>query len=466
MPVSASIYDMVGRGVQPVEDPQNALLKALKLQGAQQELQTGSMKMDEYRRGVERNNKLQQLLSGDYADDESRAGALVKGGFLDEGQKVLKNRADLNKQNTDLDAKRLEMASKRLELAGQGFGWLKDNPSPDNAIAVIDSFGQNGIWNPQQVAKAKADVMANPTPENVARLATMGYQSALSAKDQLPSFVQQGRGGTVATQRINPVTGKVDDVQSATVTQTEAQRLQLAQQADEAAKNRGVQIRGQNMIDARAREAAGIASGAAVADAGGPGQAAMVKQFGKAPPGYRWKPDGSAEAIPGGPADIKAGEAGAKSGAKREAQIAQAESVLGTIRDAKGLTGYTTAGVGGMLSGVPATPARNLQAKLETVKANLGFDRLQQMRDNSPTGGALGAVAVQELTALQSTVASLDQLQSPSQLGKALEKIEGHYTRWLDVMKQSGGGQGGATGNWGDKPAASKGGPVDFGSLK
>ena len=92
--------------------------------------------------------------------------------------------------------------------------------------------------------------------------------------------------------------------------------------------------------------------------------------------------------------------------------------------------------------------------------------RLQQMRDNSPTGGALGAVAVQELTALQSTVASLDQLQSPSQLGKALEKIEGHYTRWLDVMKQSGGGQGGATGNWGDKPAASKGGPVDFGSLK
>ena len=255
MPVSASIYDAIGRGVQPVDDPQNALLKALKLQGAQQELQTGSMKMDEYRRGVERNNKLQQLLSGDYADDESRAGALVKGGFLDEGQKVLKNRADLNKQNTDLDAKRLEMASKRLELAGQGFGWLKDNPSPENAIYVIDSFGQNGIWSPQQVAKAKADVMANPTPENVARLATMGYQSALSAKDQLPSFVQQGRGGTVATQRINPVTGKVDDVQSATVTQTEAQRLQLAQQADEAAKNRGVQIRGQNLIDARARDA-------------------------------------------------------------------------------------------------------------------------------------------------------------------------------------------------------------------
>ena len=90
------------------------------------------------------------------------------------------------------------------------------------------------------------------------------------------------------------------------------------------------------------------------------------------------------------------------------------------------------------------TDARNLQAKLETVKANLGFDRLQQMRDNSPTGGALGAVAVQELTALQSTVASLDQLQSPPQLRNALDKIDRHYTRWLDVMKQAGGGKGGA----------------------
>lgn len=41
-------------------------------------------------------------------------------------------------------------------------------------------------------------------------------------------------------------------------------------------------------------------------DAGGPAQAALVKQFGKPSPGYRWKPDGSQEFIPGGPADLKA----------------------------------------------------------------------------------------------------------------------------------------------------------------
>lgn len=169
----------------------------------------------------------------------------------------------------------------------------------------------------------------------------------------------------------------------------------------------------------------------------------------KAPAGYRFTADGKAlEAIPGGPADIKAGELGAKADARRSSQMVQAQSVLDTIKDAKSLVGYNTAGFGGMAASIPMTDARDLSAKLETVKANLGFDRLQQMREQSPTGGALGAVAVQELTALQSTVASLDQLQKPEQLRAALNKIENHYTRWMDVMKQADGGKGGAQGSW------------------
>lgn len=169
----------------------------------------------------------------------------------------------------------------------------------------------------------------------------------------------------------------------------------------------------------------------------------------KPPAGYRFTADGkSLEAIPGGPADIKAGELGAKADARRTSQMGQAQSVLDTIKDAKSLIGYNTAGIGGMAAKIPMTDAKDLSAKLETVKANLGFDRLQQMREQSPTGGALGAVAVQELVALQSTVASLDQLQKPEQLRAALNKIENHYTKWMDVMKQADGGGGGAQGTW------------------
>jgi hypothetical protein len=121
----------------------------------------------------------------------------------------------------------------------------------------------------------------------------------------------------------------------------------------------------------------------------------------KAPPGYRFTVDGKGlEAIPGGPADIKAGELGAKSDARKEATIAGANNVLDTVAEAKKLTGWKTTGGGGMARILPMTDARELAGKIETIKANLGFDRLQEMRQNSPTGGALGAVAVQELAVL------------------------------------------------------------------
>jgi hypothetical protein len=77
-----------------------------------------------------------------------------------------------------------------------------------------------------------------------------------------------------------------------------------------------------------------------------------------------------------------------------------------------------------VLAGIPGSPAKDLQAAIETIKANIGFDELQTMRDNSPTGGALGQVAVQELEALRATLSSLDQAQSPEQVVASLKRIQ------------------------------------------
>jgi hypothetical protein len=155
----------------------------------------------------------------------------------------------------------------------------------------------------------------------------------------------------------------------------------------------------------------------------------------KSPPGYRWNLEKTAlEAIPGGPADNKATATAAKDEQRIKGNVETANNVLDTVAEAKVMVGPTTAGVGGLMAKLPITEARNLAGKLETIKANLGFDRLQQMREVSPTGGALGQVAVQELQALQATVASLDQLQSPAQLSQALSKIERHYTNWLGTV--------------------------------
>ncbi|MHA2065290.1 MAG: hypothetical protein ACXABY_13015 [Candidatus Thorarchaeota archaeon] len=82
-----------------------------------------------------------------------------------------------------------------------------------------------------------------------------------------------------------------------------------------------------------------------------------------------------------------------------------------------------TAGVGAWTAVVPATPARNLQARLETIRANIGFDKLQDMRANSPTGGALGQVSEMENILLQATQGSTDTGQSPAQLRETLQVI-------------------------------------------
>lgn len=109
-----------------------------------------------------------------------------------------------------------------------------------------------------------------------------------------------------------------------------------------------------------------------------------------------------------------------KAFAAMQAADAKADVVERTVDEILPLVSNWTAGPGSVLKSVPGTPSRDLAAKLDILKANAGFSELQSMRDNSPTGGALGAVAVQELQMLQSTIAAIEQAQTPDALKKAV----------------------------------------------
>jgi hypothetical protein len=115
-----------------------------------------------------------------------------------------------------------------------------------------------------------------------------------------------------------------------------------------------------------------------------------------------------------------------------EGVIKNTEVVLGKIKEAEGLIGAGTTGYGSYLSILPATPAKELATVLGTIKARLGFDQLQQMRNASPTGGALGQVSNRELAALESALASLDQSLSPKALRENLKQIETSYKNWQE----------------------------------
>lgn len=85
--------------------------------------------------------------------------------------------------------------------------------------------------------------------------------------------------------------------------------------------------------------------------------------------------------------------------------------------------GRMVAGFGSLLAVIPESRARDFQAMLDTIKANLGFEELQAMRDSSPTGGALGQVTERELAFLQAVQGNLDAAQSPAQLMEILKDI-------------------------------------------
>lgn len=130
----------------------------------------------------------------------------------------------------------------------------------------------------------------------------------------------------------------------------------------------------------------------------------------------------------------------------REAASIKAKTIISAVDGVLDNIGAGEAGfIGANMANVPGTKAYNVARQIETIKANLGFQELQDMRSMSPTGGALGAIAVQELIALQSTVANLDIGQSPAQLRANLQKVKAHYQRWLNAVegKAPGGDDGG-----------------------
>lgn len=123
----------------------------------------------------------------------------------------------------------------------------------------------------------------------------------------------------------------------------------------------------------------------------------------------------------------------------------KAINVISQVDEAMSMVSPYTSGLIGSVSGlIPGTNAKDLQKAIDSIKANIGFDELQAMRDASKTGGALGQVAVQELNSLQATLGSLDRTQSPQALYKNLQDIRDRYSRAAGIVGQIQGQRGGS----------------------
>ena len=186
----------------------------------------------------------------------------------------------------------------------------------------------------------------------------------------------------------------------------------------------------QNGVDPQQAMERAFSGGTNITVGGGP-------EVGTIPQGYELykDPDTGAyrmQPIAGGPADTSAATTAASEQTGRSAGVVLEDiNRLQTMLDESMLP---VTGAGSLLKIIPGTNALNASKLVQTIAGNIGFDRLQQMREASPTGGALGSVSEQELSTLQSVLGSLDMAQSQDVFEYNLNRLEQIYT---EIMRKA-----------------------------
>jgi len=177
------------------------------------------------------------------------------------------------------------------------------------------------------------------------------------------------------------------------------------------------------------------------------------------PPNYRKTPDGKGlEPIPGGPADpkvlanqnrVKLSE---KDAAAREASYPRATSALKSfdaktdkfdrdiaelLENEKGLNEITGFFAGRTDLSAMSKEARRALALFNTITAKGGFSELQDMRNASPTGGALGNVSNQEGKQLIDSFGALSRTQNANDLRKSLTTARSDLQNLKQRMREA-----------------------------
>jgi hypothetical protein len=96
--------------------------------------------------------------------------------------------------------------------------------------------------------------------------------------------------------------------------------------------------------------------------------------------------------------------------------------------------------IASMIKGIPVIgqPATDLEKTIVSLQATLGFDKLKEFKEMSPTGASgLGAVSNAENRLLQSVQGSLEIDQSPANLKRNLNRLKNFYEKDVDETLSS-----------------------------
>lgn len=306
------------------------------------------------------------------------------------------------------------------------------NAGPGVADKFVAGGGDQSAL-PAETRNYVSSVMGQQPPSGVQRVA-----QALGGEGQQAMRVLNNPWSTdgakaVAKAMLDRMTQQSDPLRQ---TQLEEEKIKLDQLRNPPPAERPWWVRPDGSVDPA--YIAGQKAGATSVNVGPNGE-----QFGSPGEGLAWvrNPDGTvktderglpvAGAFQGGKAYVSAADAAAKDAAAKDISNVGANVVVQDVDralDAIGKNPGMTTGIGGALTkGIPATPAYNVGALIETVKANSAFDKLQAMRNASPTGGALGNVSDTEGRLLAAAIGNLEQAQGTDQITDNLRRVKNIY---------------------------------------
>lgn len=110
--------------------------------------------------------------------------------------------------------------------------------------------------------------------------------------------------------------------------------------------------------------------------------------------------------------------------AKEQSKKTMTGTILQEAQKARDLIGPYSTGFGSLLSGLPTTDARQLEAHVSSLKAQATIETLNAMRQQSPTGGALGNVTNAENKMLAAKAGALDPASGADAFRQQLDDYE------------------------------------------
>jgi hypothetical protein len=183
-----------------------------------------------------------------------------------------KAQADVAKAGAETTAKQLEVSQKKIETAGRVYGYVRNNPTVENALQGVQYLVDSGVYTPEHAQGVIEKIKANP--DGIQGLANQAFAAALTAKDQLPKIDTRDTGGSVQTISTDPISGKTVSLSTLAKTQSPDNKATNDRAAAEGRANRANQLEVQKMIGARQD-----AKGDAEASLDQPTVTMMAKQY-------------------------------------------------------------------------------------------------------------------------------------------------------------------------------------------